>query len=124
MPRKAKPPPQAPYKTGEAGQGQAPAAPTGMPYGEHQAAIAAQQQVPLAGGMDVAPSAPPPTPDAGGAALGNAQILQAASDHPFDPVDLTAPPSSAEPLSAGLPIGPGPGPSVRPTANVASALDL
>lgn len=69
--------------------------PTGLPYGERQALEEAQQQTPLPqqAGMD--------------------QILAAAQGHPFQPVPLNAPTERPyEPITHGLPIGPGGGPEV------------
>jgi len=74
---------------------QAVAAPTGLPYGEKQALEQTQQQAPLPqqAGMD--------------------QILAAAQNHNFQPVPLNAPTERPhEPITHGLPIGPGGGPEV------------
>jgi len=81
----------------------APTAPTGMPYGAHQASIAAQQAVPVA---------PPPAPmvpqglgsPVSGPAPGELPPLNAPSARP------------SEPVTAGLPIGAGPGPTPNPNA--------
>lgn len=71
---------------------QAPAVPTGLPYGEAQASEQAQQQAPVAG-----------DPFAG--------ILAAAQQAEFQPVGLNAPTERPdEPITAGLSRGPGPGP--------------
>jgi hypothetical protein len=72
--------------------------PTGMPYGQAQELEQAQQQMPLpqAGPMD-----------------GFNQALGAAAAHDFAPVPLNAPTARpSEPVTAGLPVGPGPGPEV------------
>src|SRR5213078_1555218 len=71
-------------------------APTGLPYGEHKALIDTQQQVPI---QTPAPTPtgllPPPEPQAPPA--------------PITP--LSAPTTRPqEPITAGLPTGPGPGP--------------
>jgi hypothetical protein len=78
---------------------QAPSAPTGMPYGEHQASIQAQEAVPVAGG-----GAP-------------GDLMSRIASLP--PVDFNSVPNindptmePAEPITTGLPVGPGLGPEV------------
>lgn len=74
---------------------QAVSAPTGLPYGERQALEQAQQQTPLPqqASMD--------------------QVLAAAQGHAFNPVQLNAPTARPyEPITHGLPLGPGAGPEV------------
>lgn len=73
---------------------QAVSAPSGLPYGQRQAMEQAQQQAPLPQqGLD--------------------QILAAAQSHGFNPVQLNAPTERPyEPITHGLPIGPGGGPEV------------
>ena len=107
MPRKRKPP--APGNQG--GYAAQPAqAPTGMPYGEHKASIDAQQALPMA--QVVPPTGtggPTPAPDP-------AQRLQAAvaaARRMRPPSPLTGPSQRpAEPITAGMATGPGPGPEV------------
>lgn len=79
---------------------QAVSAPTGLPYGERQALEQAQQQAPLPqqAGFD--------------------QTLAAAMGHNFQPVGLGAPTQRPhEPITHGLPMGPGAGPEILPTSN-------
>lgn len=74
---------------------QAVSAPTGLPYGERQGLEQAQQGAPLPqqASMD--------------------QVLAAATNHAFQPVQLNAPTERPyEPTTHGLPIGPGGGPEV------------
>lgn len=74
---------------------QAVSAPTGLPYGEKQAMVQAQQQAPL----------PQQTPVD--------QVMAAAQNHNFQPVGLGAPTQRPnEPITQGLPTGPGAGPEV------------
>ena len=72
-------------------------APTGLPYGEHQQLVNAQRAIPV--GSPPVPSAPPSAPTSA------APVVQPGS-LPF--VGPTARPN--EPVQAGLPSGPGPGP--------------
>lgn len=76
----------------------APQAPTGLPYGEHQQLIAAQQAVPIGPPPPAAPGAPAQAPGAG-PAPGFAHVM-APTQNPDEPV------------TAGIPSGPGPGPEV------------
>lgn len=70
------------------------AVPTGLPYGERQELVQAQQQAPL----------PQQAPD---------QALAQAQAHPFQPVGLGDPTQRPnEPIQHGLPSGPGAGPEV------------
>lgn len=86
-------------------QGSKPAAlvPTGQPYGERKNLVDAQNAVPVAPAGTVVPGAAPPSPVGAAPAQG-------------PPVDLPAfgRPSDrpGEPLTAGMPMGPGPGPEV------------
>src|SRR5215472_9782195 len=76
-------------------------APTGMPYGEHQQLVQGQQAVPAAPPPSPAPSAAPANP------------LQPGALRPFPGTPLMAPTQRPnEPVTAGLPMGPGPGPEV------------
>lgn len=107
MPRAKKsaaPKAAAPYNTGAP---QPAAAPTGLPYGEHQQSIASQQALPAAGPSQTAPSAPPePAP----APADPAALLSAAQGYNFQPVGLGPTARTNEPVTAGLPLGPGAGP--------------
>lgn len=117
MPRTAKRPPGAGNQGGYQGHGnpgggaggQAPAAPTGMPYGEHQASIQAQQQMPVAAG-----NAPPPPPAGGGGGDPMMAALQGAlgMQPPGGPGLLGPSQRPTEPVTHGLPSGPGGGPEV------------
>lgn len=79
---------------------QAPKAATGQGYGQAGAQLAAQAQMPL----PAAPPAPTPTgPGAGGYAL---------ASHTPTLTDPTTRPD--EPVEAGMPFGPGPGPDAAP----------
>lgn len=99
---------------------QAPAAPTGMPYGDHQASIQSQATIPLpGGGPPSAPSGPggpmpPPGGAPGGGPAGLMQALMAAHGaNPPHPDGILAPTSrTTEPVTAGLGIGAGPGPEL------------
>lgn len=122
MPRKAKksPPAVLPYNTGDATQapaGQTPMAPTGMPYGAHQASIQSQSMLPVVSDPGVqlpAPSAAPADPLAGALAMmPPGPGLLAPTDRPLEPV------------THGLPVGPGAGPEILPppVPNVSVAYD-
>lgn len=86
------------------------AAPTGMAYGAHAESVAAQRAVPLPAASPVAPQPPAPGPG-GGAVNPFAAALQAAEAHP-SPAGSFAMPSLRpdEPVTSGLPSGPGSGP--------------
>jgi hypothetical protein len=115
MPRRSRPP--AGTSVGATGnrsdRTQAPAAPTGMGYGAHKETIQAQQAIPL-------PAAPPPAgapPAPGGPAPGPggndrlAQALALAKAMPAPNGGLAGPTSRPnEPVTSGLPSGPGAGP--------------
>jgi hypothetical protein len=80
-----------------------PTAPTGLAYGQHQALVDAQRQIPMgpAGAATPAPAAPPPAAPAPPAVLpGSLGAFDRPTDRP------------GEPVTAGLPTGPGPGPEV------------
>lgn len=117
MPRKRRP---APAPGDQGGYGAQPAdAPTGMPYGEHQASIESQQALPMAqvsgiggtggGGVPAQPTADP------------AQRLQMAVEaarRMRPPAPLTGPSQRPmEPITAGMASGPGPGPEVLRTGD-------
>lgn len=114
MPRRRKP---APAPGNQGGYGAQPAAaPTGMPYGAHQATIQSQQALPVA-------QVVPPT-DTGGTTPeppNAAQRLQAAVEaarRMRPPTPLTGPSQRPmEPLTAGMATGPGPGPEVLRTGD-------
>lgn len=73
---------------------QAPAVPTGLPYGQKQALEQGQQAVPVAGDPFQ-------------------QALQAAQGMEFAPVGLAESSQRPhQPIQAGLPSGPGPGPEI------------
>jgi hypothetical protein len=80
---------------------QGPQAPTGLPYGDRAKLIAAQKAVPAGPApapMPAAPAGPPPSqPGAAGPAPGSLPFT-----HPTQ--------RPGEPVTAGLPLGPGPGP--------------
>jgi hypothetical protein len=113
MPRRRKPPPGA---GNQGGYGAQPAeAPTGLPYGEHQASVQSQQALPMAqvsGPSVEAPATPAQDP---------AQRLQAAVDaarRMRPPAPLTGPSKRpGEPITAGMASGPGPGPEVLRTGD-------
>lgn len=87
-----------------------PKAPPGLPYGQRQAAIQAQAAIPIAG-----PSGLPSTPSPGGPAPDQGALLAAAQQYQPPAGNLTAPTNApAEPVTAGLPSGPGAGPGVLP----------
>lgn len=76
-----------------------------MPYGAHQAEIQAQQAVPLANVP--APNVTPPAAPAAPAAM----PPQGMPSNPVQLGDFTRPTERpTEPITAGLPMGPGPGP--------------
>jgi len=78
-------------------------APTGLPYGEHQALMEQQSAVPLDN------------------AQGRLQAgIDAAQVSPLGPGDALTQPTALpqEPVTAGVPIGPGPGPDAVPTPMV------
>lgn len=109
MPRRRKPAP-APGNTGGYAA-QPAAAPTGMPYGAHQASVESQQNLPLA---QVVPAGGTggPAPEAPNAAQRLAAAV-AAARRVRPPTPLTGPSQRPmEPLTAGMATGPGPGPEV------------
>jgi hypothetical protein len=122
MPRKAKTP-AAPYPTGSPPAGQPARAPTGMPYGAHEASIGAQRSMPVAGPAANTPTAPSGPAAAGGPPppITDEQVMNAARQAKFAPVPLTAAPDRPEPLSSGLPMGAGPGPAALPSARPVAA---
>lgn len=117
MPRKPKNAGLYPNRTdlqAGAGQGAAPVAqsapkpqparaPTGLPYGQHQALVQAQQAVPL----PQQPAVPPPAAGFDGA------LSAALAARPPDLVPLSAPSQRRnEPTTTGLSSGAGPGPEI------------
>lgn len=104
MPRKAKRLPGHPGRP-DLEQGQPIRTPTGVQYGEVSKLRQAQQAAPLAS------APPPPKPDF-------SKIVAAAQAMPFPSQSLGAPTERPhEPITAGVPVGAGPGPEVlaRPT---------
>lgn len=82
---------------------------TGMAYGQAQELQQSQQAAPL--------------PQIEDPMAGMRAALQAAQQHPFQPVSLNAPSSRPnEPVTAGLASGPGPGPAALGTDTGLSAL--
>lgn len=112
MPRARKPAPGA-NRTDLQQVAQIPTAPTGMPYGAHQASIGAQQAMPV-------PDLTAPAPEA------MTPGVAAAQAYDFQPVGLGDPSASPdEPITAGLSSGPGPGPEAivgEPTGRVTAVL--
>lgn len=95
------------------------AAPTGQDYGDHQAQIQAQQALPLpnehAPGPAVAPSSPPAAAGPGAGTPGPPQpaadpLAAAMGMAPPDPPPWAGDGAPDEMVTAGLPVGPGPGP--------------
>lgn len=87
-----------------------------VPYGVGEALADAQREMPVPNGPGAAPSAParpagpPPAGPTGGGGMADA-IAAAALMAPPAPGGLAAPTNRPdEPVTAGLPIGPGPGP--------------
>lgn len=117
MPRARKRPPN---PGDQGGYGAQPAqAPTGMPYGEHQASIQSQQAVPLAAVQD------PGQQQAVDPQQRLAQVVEAAR-RMRPPQPLTgATRRPMEPITAGLSSGPGVGPEALRTGDrVARTLRL
>lgn len=82
-----------------------PTAPTGQPYGDRGEQIAAQQAVPMG----------PPPDAAGPPAARQAMDPMAAAQAMTMPTPISAPSERPnEPITAGLPIGPGLGPEAVP----------
>lgn len=80
-------------------------APTGLPYGDHQKLIAAQQAVPMAPAPTPAAPAPGPPAAATSPAGGPGLPVPGAQGPLLRPTERPN-----EPVTAGLPTGPGPGP--------------
>lgn len=109
MPR-AKKAPVAPYNTGN-NETAKPPVPTGRAYGARAATETALQAVPAAG-----PSADMAAPTAGTPPASDAALLQAATDYQAPLGGLTDPSQNPnEPVTAGLPSGPGAGPEALST---------
>jgi hypothetical protein len=114
---RAKKPAAAPFNTGN----NLPAVPPGLPYGQRQATQQALAAVPDKGpGVAVAPPAGGPAggPPAGPQGAPDQAALMAALQNYQPPQgDLTAPTANPnEPVTAGLPSGPGPGPGTMQAA--------
>lgn len=117
---------------GDPGGNQPAQAPTGMPYGAHQATIAAQQAMPLpqvTSGPPPGAAAPVPSPAPAGGGGAFAQAMQQAAMMAPPDGGLLAPSTRpSEPVTAGLGVGPGPGPEALgpvagpPTSPVATML--
>lgn len=137
MPRAKRPPGpanQGGYQGGGDPGGGASAQParaaTGLPYGEHQALVRSQQQIPLPASPAL-PAGPPSSPPAGApVAAGNlpdASIGAALGMIPPSSPGLLGPSQRPqEPVTAGLPSGPGPGPEVvgpPPVPTLADRMD-
>lgn len=80
-----------------------------MQYGAHQASIAAQQAMPLPQTQSASAAPPVPASPGGGGALAQA-LAQAQAMAPPQGGLLAPSNRPSEPVTAGLPIGPGPGP--------------
>lgn len=96
--------------------------PTGLPYGGRSAALTAEAAVPIAGNSGaltpLAPQAAPPgaQPPGAPAPADQNQLAQAVQNYQAPTGNLLAPSQRpSEPVTAGLPSGPGPGPGVLPT---------
>lgn len=100
MPRKAKRD-QGP-DTVTRSQVQPPRAPTGLPQGEHKALIDAQRQVPMANQAGRLQDAIAQAGAPAGPPLGGGDMMAQPTAYP------------AEPVTAGVPMGPGPGPTAVP----------
>lgn len=114
MPRAKK---QAPVKMGVNTGHNAPAVPTGMPYGAHQAAQQSIAAAPVAGPSGATDPLAPPNPGAGaaGAPPDPAQALAAVQQYAPQTGNLLADTGRpGEPVTAGLSSGPGPGPETMP----------
>lgn len=86
--------------------------PTGQPYGERQANVESQQQMPLNQEQPTVSSVDP-----------YQAAIQAAEATPFAPVGLNAPTERPnEPVTAGLSSGPGPGPAALRAGPTLSSL--
>jgi hypothetical protein len=118
MPR-AKKPPVAPYNTGNNAKMPEP---TGRAYGARAEMAAATAAAPVAGGS-VPPVAPvDPAAQAPAAPPGDAQLLDAATQYDATGPGLTDPSANPmEPVTAGLPTGPGAGPGALAMPDMAKA---
>jgi hypothetical protein len=86
---------------------QAAKAPTGLEYGQHKQLIDAQHAVALPqAGTAPAPTGPPSPPP------GGAPVVLGAFDRPTEQPNV--------PVTAGLPVGPGPGPEALQTVGPAA----
>lgn len=96
------------------GRGQQPAAPTGQAYGDNQAQIAAQREIPLPDAHAPAPAQPgqaAPGPEPAPPVDPMAMAALAAQNVEVPSAPWAAGPMSEE-ITAGLPSGPGPGPEI------------
>jgi hypothetical protein len=111
MPRKAK------RKTLSGVPGAPPTPPVDVPYGEGERALESQRRTPV---PDYSATAAEGAPPAGagsavpGAPAGGLEMALQAAQGMAPPTNLLTAPTARpnEPLTAGLPIGPGPGPEV------------
>ena len=109
MPRGARPSPQS-NRTDRATPTVLPEAP-GQEYGQVAAQAVAQQAIPAGGGQPAAPAAPSPAGGAPGAAPSMEAALAAHAQANPVPPPLDRPTERPnEPVTSGLPVGPGPGP--------------
>ena len=126
------PPPVMPQNSGGQPNGQAPVAqpstqpiqaPTGLPYGENQQLVQAQQQQPL----PASPGGPPPAPAApgGGGPMDVGAAMQAARQFQMPNLpDFQRPTERPnEPVTAGLPGSPS-GPAASGVGNMSSLLSM
>jgi hypothetical protein len=90
-----------------------PAVPNGLPYGERKQLETSMSAVPMSGPSGaVAPPSPAP-----GGPPDQAALMQALQNYQPPQGDLTAPTANPnEPVTAGLPSGPGPGPGTMQAA--------
>lgn len=132
MPRRSRPKPGADTGRAPTAQGanirsvQPAAAPTNMAYGARKETLEAQRAVPLPqvqtpsplGAGGAMPGQPGPEVDPFSAALAQASAMSS-------PSQLMGAPSARpdEPVQAGLPVGPGAGPSDNPEPRAAALLD-
>ena len=101
--------PTGPPPGGGQPNGQPVTVPTGLPYGENQQLQQAQAQLPVAGQPPSA--APPAAPPSGGGGI-PPTAMASARQYTMPQLDLMGPSQRPhEPVTAGLPSGPGPGPN-------------
>lgn len=91
-------------KRTDGGPGQKLQAPTGMPYGDHQALLAQERTAPMSQSNSIPPSAVPAAPAGPGGTPPQLTPLDAPSARP------------GEPITHGVDIGPGAGSEALPAA--------